>query len=353
MRRLLLFTFMFLLTLGVAGVTFAANTSNKLSDQPPKTDMGDRATSPRTGGDTIATATVIPTPLGPSGYTDTGATCGYNDDYNEVCPYLIGGSPDVVYSYTPTNNNPITVDLCASLYDTKLFIYAGSVGNLVGCNDDAGCGYSGYQSKLENIPVTAGVTYYIVVDGYDGACGTYGLLVTESVPIQVVCPAGSPHEGEPPCGDNYYDTYNGGCNTSGWTYIQEGSGDGCAYMCGKSGTYMYNGASYRDTDWYIILGTGQTVTFECTAVFPLQMIFIWGPNCANLQYDYLQVAAGVTGTLTHSVAADTENWLWVGPSVFTGVPCESDYVMHVCGIFVIGPVPTESTSWGQIKHLYK
>jgi len=67
MRRLIMVALM----LSVAGTASAANTSNKLSDQPPKIDRGDRATSPRTGGDTIATATVIPTPLPQAGYMDT------------------------------------------------------------------------------------------------------------------------------------------------------------------------------------------------------------------------------------------------------------------------------------------
>jgi hypothetical protein len=60
----------------------------------------------------------------------------------------------------------------------------------------------------------------------------------------------------------------------------------------------------------------------------------------------------VQGSLSHFVAAGAENWLWVGASVFTGVPCESDYVMHVCGI-AGETTPTENTSWGQLKHLYK
>jgi len=95
---------------------------------------------------------------------------------------------------------------------------------------------------------------------------------------------------------------------------------GCAYMCGKSGTYLYNGASYRDTDWYTITGTGGTVTFDCIAAFPLQMIFIWGANCANLQYDYLQVGAGVQGSLSHFVANGTVNWLWVAPPSLPASP---------------------------------
>ena len=33
-----------------------------------------------------------------------GTTNGYADDYDEVCPYDSPGAPDVVYSYTPSED---------------------------------------------------------------------------------------------------------------------------------------------------------------------------------------------------------------------------------------------------------
>jgi len=32
--------------------------------------------------------------------------------------------------------------------------------------------------------------------------------------------------------------------------------------CGLSGTYLYQGQSYRDTDWYDITGNGEVVRFQ-------------------------------------------------------------------------------------------
>jgi len=90
------------------------------------------------------------------------------------------------------------------------------------------------------VPLTAGVTYYIVVDGYGGGCGTYVMIIGECCGPPIACPPGSLHENEPPCGDNYYDTYDGGCNSQGWVAL-EGQSDNCASMCGKSGTYLYKG----------------------------------------------------------------------------------------------------------------
>jgi hypothetical protein len=302
-------------------------TGNRLDTTGKGTYPGDGAIGHRIGGETIATATAI-TGLP---FNDADATCGHINDYDEVCPYTGSSAPDVVYRYTPTASGAITADLCASSYDTKLYIYAGAAGNLVACNDDAGCGYSGWQSRVENVAVTAGVNYYIVVDGYGTSCGSYSLSVTGATPCVVTCPPGALQEGEPPCGDNYYDYYNGGCNSQGWTVIPAQAG-GCAYMCGKSGTYLVNGGSYRDTDWYTLTAAAGTLTFECEAEFPLQMIIIYGIPCSNLQYIYTSVPKCVTGSLSWPTSAGQEIWLWAGPSGFSGVPCESTYLMHVCGI---------------------
>ena len=142
-------------------------TANRIDVQGKGSFMGDGDTEPRTGGDTIGSAALIPG----LPYDDTGATCGYANDYDEVCPYTDSSSPDVVYQNFSPINDALTVDLCASDYDTKVYIYAGGPGNLIACNDDAGCGYSGLQSLLQDVPPSAVVNYYIVIDGYGGACG--------------------------------------------------------------------------------------------------------------------------------------------------------------------------------------
>ena len=72
-------------------------------------------------------------------FFDTGATCDNVDDYDEVCPYTGSTSPDVVYLYV----NPDQFELCAhadidlfgSSYDTKVYVYDGSL-NVLACNDD-------------------------------------------------------------------------------------------------------------------------------------------------------------------------------------------------------------------------
>ncbi|MCZ6654944.1 MAG: hypothetical protein O7D91_18195 [Planctomycetota bacterium] len=131
------------------------------------------------GGEDCDSATVIPELpcLGA-----TGNTCDAADDYNEICPFGSLGGRDVVYQYTPTQDQECyDFSLCNSDYDTKLYIYENECGaNPIACDDDtAGCGI--FASELLSVPLTGGNTYYIVVDGFNalpGSCGDYQLDIT-------------------------------------------------------------------------------------------------------------------------------------------------------------------------------
>jgi YVTN family beta-propeller protein len=97
-------------------------------------------------------------------------TTEYSDDYNEHCPFEIDGAPDMVYRYNSTYDLTVNIDLCASSFDTKIYIYQGSCGSYNGgeaiyCNDDF-CGVNGWRSRLEDVTFEEGETYFIVIDGY-------------------------------------------------------------------------------------------------------------------------------------------------------------------------------------------
>jgi hypothetical protein len=89
--------------------------------------------------------------------------------------------------YTPAANIYLNLSLCddtpdcPTLYDTKLYIYDADM-NVIACNDDA-CisvyGGQNYVSLLIDVPLTGGVTYYIIVDGYGSAQGQYFLNIVE------------------------------------------------------------------------------------------------------------------------------------------------------------------------------
>ncbi|MCB9855807.1 MAG: trypsin-like peptidase domain-containing protein [Phycisphaerales bacterium] len=151
--------------------------------------------------DTIASPTVIAS----LPYTGTGTTASCTDNYNEVCPFDLTGAPDVVYAYTPPGNQTIDINMCASSYDTKVYIYAGSVtpGSPVACNDDGcpGSAPASYRSSLTGVALTGGVTYYIIVDGYsDVDSGNFELIITGTTVVECTVPGD--------CDDNDPCTFN-------------------------------------------------------------------------------------------------------------------------------------------------
>ncbi len=267
----------------------------------------------RQGGDLISSATAITT----DSYNNTGTTAGYNDDYDEVCPYSGSTAPDVVYSYTCTaDGKQIDVDMYGSGYDTKIYIYenAETPGAPLACNDDY---YSDYVSALWDIDITNGNTYYIVVDGYGTANGAYSIAVEvhdAAGPCVVTCPEGSVEEGEG-CGN---DT-NGGCNAAApYPFTNIECGD---TFCGSG----WADGGTRDTDWYRLeLTSGGTLSYSGCAEFAFLMFLIdaGSEDCADFE-----ILSSITGnpcdtmTLVGSDLPGGVYWLWMGPSVFADYPC--------------------------------
>jgi hypothetical protein len=323
---------------------------------PAKTPQSYPANVPapeRQGGDTIATATLIP--MIP--YSDTGTTAGYTDDYNEVCPYMGAGAPDVVYRYDANTSNYVEIDLCGSSYDTKLYVYDDAL-TLIACNDDyytdPGCGE--YVSNLESVLFVAGATYYIVVDGYGSASGDYVLALTELYVDPFYCPSGSVDEGEPPLVDDHVDDYNGGCGAPG-TPFQNIAGDanGEFVLCGVSGWYENDGSTFRDTDWFILTaGPAGTIEVAADAGSPT-LVFELGPqDCATVSVlQQITVGPISEGTMTISgYPPGGTVWLWVGPTVFAAPGPEEEYLYGVWLSGLDPAVATEATTWSTVKALY-
>jgi hypothetical protein len=81
------------------------------------------------------------------------------------------------YSFTPSSNGILNVSSCGGGSDTRLWIWSGTCSALVAVanNDDfAGCistGVNEYASKIENVILMAGVTYYFEWDNVWEATG--------------------------------------------------------------------------------------------------------------------------------------------------------------------------------------
>src|SRR5207247_1248327 len=123
--------------------------------------------------------TVIPAPGGTFSGTTSGTSalagsCG-----------RCGGSPERVVQWTPTVSGTATIQTCGAgtRFDTVLYLRSGVCAGgpevAAGCNDDACANATGLNRASRITPtVTAGQTYFIVVDGYAGAQGTFSLTVT-------------------------------------------------------------------------------------------------------------------------------------------------------------------------------
>lgn len=359
-------TIVMLMIMAIAGAAVAQNLGPTAGERPVKNTPTTPYVSPekpRQGGDTIYDATVIHS----LPYNDSGNTFGYADDYDEVCPYTGSTSPDVVYSYTPNQDESVVVDLCGSSYDTKLYIYDANL-NLVECNDDYYfdnyCGI--YVSKIEFAYFIGGQTYYIVIDGYGGDSGEYVLDVTDGWGCYLECHPDAVDEGEPTLHDGYVDAFNGGCNSPdygapfqeiNWTNDVDGVPpyDGSAWFCGTSGWYVSpDGMDSRDTDWFRVfaLQTGG-MEFTVESEYECYMYKLAPTDCDEVAVEQSAIAYCFwPETMTFPVTAGEEIWLWVGPTEFTGWVTEFIYTMTVTNN-TFNVVPSEEKSWGNIKAMYR
>src|SRR5947207_512065 len=122
--------------------------------------------------------TVVPAQGGTFSGTTSGASalagsCGNSD-----------GSPEQVFRWTPTVSGTATIQTCGAgtTFDTVLYLRSGVCASgpevAAGCNDDACANASGLNRASRVTPmVTAGQTYFIVVDGYSGTQGNFTLTV--------------------------------------------------------------------------------------------------------------------------------------------------------------------------------
>jgi hypothetical protein len=253
-------------------------------------------------------------------YDDLGNTCGYTDDYDEICPFDQPGSPDVVYRYVPALDTVVDITLCLdeTAYDTKLYVYEGDcAGPPIACNDDL-CETASfpapYVSKLSYVSLLAGHTYYIVVDGYGGACGAYHLVVAPPPPCTVPCPPGASDESEP-C----YTDANGGCGSIPPVYGVIADGE---TVCGTS----YYDGTHRDTDWYrISVGIGEPLTYTVTvqAEFDVQVMLIRddGEDCTDLEIEYAEGGPCQVVVLSTACEPSSADYIWIAPQYTTPFEC--------------------------------
>src|SRR5438046_2830328 len=123
--------------------------------------------------------TVIPAPGGTFSGTTSGTSalagsCGSS-----------GISPEHVYQWTPAVSGMATIQTCGAgtSFDTVLYLRSGVCASgpevAAGCNDDTCPNATGlFRASRITPTVTAGKTYFIVVDGFSLSQGNFTLTVT-------------------------------------------------------------------------------------------------------------------------------------------------------------------------------
>jgi hypothetical protein len=106
--------------------------------------------------------------------TVNGSTTGLTNTRTPTC---VGNSaaPDATFSFTAPASGNYAINTLGSTYDTILYLNDGTcAGASLACNDDSGGG--SFQSNV-TVPLTAGQTVVIVVDGYGNASGSFTLNI--------------------------------------------------------------------------------------------------------------------------------------------------------------------------------
>ncbi len=181
-----------------------------------------------------------------------------------------------------------------SLTNSQIAVYSGPCGaamTYVNCNDDApACGSTlNYNSELILTGLTAGATYYIVVDGYSNLTGSFGIIVIDPATQSI-----------PPAYGQECATPNPVCNSTitvgdpGW----QAFGNICDFPGGGSNCLL---SGERGSAFYQInIGANGTLTFN---IIPND----WpgAPSTVGTDYDFALWKIGGSGATTCAAIASS------------------------------------------------
>jgi hypothetical protein len=137
------------------------------------------------GNYTLAVDTVEcpgPALVGPLPIVQNGSTAGLVNSLIPPCS-LSSTAPEATFTFTAPQDANYIFNTNGSAYDTVLHIYEGAQcgGTLLGCDDDGGDG----TRSLIGLPLDAGETVTIVVDGFSANSGAFTLNVLLDLPCSI------------------------------------------------------------------------------------------------------------------------------------------------------------------------
>ena len=124
-------------------------------------------------------------------FSDSGTTFGATNDFNPGAPCLRSSQSstgrDVVYQFTPadTQNYDVTVTPVGS-FDVTVYIVTSCPG-LGGCSSADVNGDGEAESLRRNL--TAGTTYFIIVDGFQADAGDFTISLVPTLPLAPNAPS--------------------------------------------------------------------------------------------------------------------------------------------------------------------
>ncbi len=133
------------------------------------------------------TPTMTPTPVPGSscsesisavcGNTYTGDTTNFPDNFEDYsCGGWLESGPEVIYSIDISEDyTSLQATISDNISDLDVYI-------LNSCDPSTCLSYGDYSATLTGSPTIAWGTYWIIVDGYDGAAGSYTLSITCTQP---------------------------------------------------------------------------------------------------------------------------------------------------------------------------
>jgi hypothetical protein len=188
------------------------------------------------------------------------------------------------------------------------------------------------QPQARIIPIPADSS--IIQGGINGASSVEHVINPGTIQLcDVECPPEGIPEQEPVCEDDWEDIWNSGCGGHPVAFDSIGCN---TKICGTSGTFLYHGAQYRDTDWFRVeLTEPAMLTWSVVAEFPVVTLFMdaGSEDCVDYEIlDWREANPCDTATISWYVPAGVY-WLWLAPSVFENYPCGVEYVAEIkCGL---------------------
>jgi hypothetical protein len=197
--------------------------------------------------------------------------------------------PEYTYVFRPEASEEVTVCLSNMSEDLDLFI----INESGGC-DGANC--FDYGNGCTTIDAVAGEQYYFVVDGYQGAMGTYDIAV-ECPSTSEICDNGIDDDG-----DSLVDCDDDACE--GMVECLELCNEGWSLFCGSTDDYSTLGAGASDS----------VDSYSCTS---------WVENGPEFAY-YFQAPLDQANEVTVELSYDWSLDLDVFILNDQGIPCNSD-----------------------------